>query len=439
MNALLALAIAMAVGLLSTRLMKYIGLPDVTGYLLSGLLIGPYILNWVTEENIGTLNIVTTVALGFIAFSIGSSFKLSSLKQIGKSVVIITFFQALTAVAFVDGVLILIGTPLPMALTLGAIATATAPAATLMVVRQYKAKGIVTDTLLPVVAFDDAIGLMVFSISIAIAQVLVLGGTLTVKSMLLEPLLEIFLSITIGAALGFVAAFGSRLFRSRANRISLIIAVVFGGLALSIILKLSNLLVCMMIGAIYSNFFKESQTPLETLDMWTYPLYMLFFVISGADLNISVIPAVGITGIVYIVVRALGKYTGALLGGLTVKADKKVTKYLGLTLFPQAGVAIGMAQMVITDLPEYGKEISTIVLCATLVYELIGPVITKIALSKAGEIDLSQQHSIFKKRVHATETAAPSPVSVEAPTTVETRITTVESEANSQVEIKKDK
>lgn len=402
MDILLILAVAMACGLLFTRIMKLVGLPNVTGYLIAGLLIGPYVFNLITPDALDVLDIVTTVALGFIAFSIGSSFKLEHLKTLGKSIVSITFIQALGAVLLVDIALIAIGTDLPVALTLGAIATATAPAATLMVVRQYQAKGIVTNTLLPVVAFDDAIGLMVFAISFAIAKVLANGTELTVNAVLVEPLIEIVLSLVIGAALGALSALVSRFFKSRSNRLTIILATVFAGLALSNLLGLSDLLVCMMIGALYANLFHASMPTLDILDRWTYPLYMLFFVISGAELDVSVIPTVGVIGIVYLIARSLGKYFGAMLGAKAVKADKNVQKYLGLTLLPQAGVAIGMAQMVLSELPSLGTQISTVVLCATLIYELIGPVATKIALTKAGEIDPANSISRFSfKKKHS--------------------------------------
>ena len=357
MDTLLVLAIAMACGLLFTRIMKFVGLPNVTGYLIAGLLIGPHVLNLVTTESLDVIEIITTVALGFIAFSIGSSFKIEHLKELGKSIVSITFIQALGAVILVDIALIVIGTDLPIALTLGAIATATAPAATLMVVRQYQAKGVVTNTLLPVVAFDDAIGLMVFSISFSVAKVLANGTELTVNAILIEPLIEIVLSLVIGGALGALAALVSRFFKSRSNRLTVILVAVFAGLSVSKLLGLSDLLVCMMIGALYANLFPSSIPTLDVLDRWTYPLYMLFFVISGAELDITVIPTVGVIGIVYLIARSLGKYLGAMLGAKVVKADKNVQKYLGLTLLPQAGVAIGMAQMVLAEMPSDRKSV----------------------------------------------------------------------------------
>ena len=385
---ILVLGLAILAGLLSTRLMKVLNLPNVTGYLIIGLLIGPFLFerSLISEELLESMKIITTIALGFVAFSIGSSFKLDHMKTIGKSVIIITFVQAIGAYILVIIALLLIGTELPLALMLGAIATATAPAATLMIVRQYKAKGPVTNTLLPVVAFDDAIGLMVFSISLAIAQVLVTDVALTVQVALIAPLIEIVGSLVVGAILGFVLSYLSKIFKSRSNRFTLIVSCVLVGVALSTILHLSSLLVCMMIGAAYANVFKESTRPLDVLDRWTYPLYMMFFILSGAELNVALLPTVGLIGIVYIIVRAAGKYFGAMLGAKMVHAEPNIVKYLGLTLLPQAGVAIGMAQIVLTELPEYGVQITTVVLCATVVYEIVGPLLSKIALAKAGEI-----------------------------------------------------
>lgn len=391
MNTLLALALAMAVGLALTRVVKLVNLPNVTGFLIAGLIVGPYCCKFVAGDHLESFNIITTVALGFIAFSIGGEFKLSHIRQIGSKAITITMFQALTAVLLVDAALILAGFDLSTSLTLGAIAAATAPAATLMVVRQYKADGPVTRTLLPVVAMDDAVGLMAFSISLAIAKALAVGDAMTVNNMLLEPLLEIVLSLAIGFAIGAALALMMRFFKSRANRLSLMACAVFLGVALSETLGLSSLLVCMMIGAGLVNLRSDAELILEGCDRWTPPLFMLFFVISGAELDLAVIPAVGLLGVIYLIVRSLGKYFGSLVGAKIAKADPNVTRYLGVTLLPQAGVAIGMAQMAMAALPEHGAQIRAVVLCATLVYELVGPVLTKIALVKAGEIKLPEK------------------------------------------------
>lgn len=394
MNSLFYLALALIFGLASTRLVKLIKLPNVTGYLIAGLLIGPSVFGLVSHEGVESFNIIVTLALGFIAFSIGGEFKLDVLKRLGKNVVVITAVQAFGTVIAVFAVLYAAGACgllgenyLPMVFTLSAIATATAPAATLLVVRQYKARGPVTETLLPVVAMDDAFGLMIFSIFISIAQAFASGTNPTIGTMLLEPLRELALSLIIGAAIGFVVSLCSKVFKSRANRLCLCIAATVLGVSLSEMWHLSSLLLCMMIGAVFSNLGKDVDKILDGTDRWTPPVFMLFFVISGMELDLSILPTVGVLGALYIISRSIGKYYGARFGAAMVKADKNIRKYLGLTLLPQAGVAVGMAQIALSRLPaEFGTKIQAVVLCATLIYEIFGPVITKIALQKAGEI-----------------------------------------------------
>lgn len=401
---LLSMAAAIALGLLLTRIAKKINLPNVTAYLVAGLAVGPYCLNLFDQDALAGAAQITSVALGFIAFSIGGEFKWESLKRVGTKAVIITLFQALAALALVDIVLLVFGFDVPLSITLGAIATATAPAATLMVVRQYRAQGTMTNTLLSVVAMDDAIGLAAFSISLAIAQSLTSGAAPTLYNMLISPLLEIILSLVVGGLLGALLSFLMRFFRSRANRLSLMLAAVLAGVALADGYGLSSLLTCMAIGAAMVNLRDDSEMLVEIIDRWTPPLFTLFFVISGAELDLHVLSTVGILGLLYILARSLGKYFGARVGASVVKSEPKIRKYLGLTLLPQAGVAIGMAQVVITKLPEYGAEIRAVVLCATLVYELIGPVITRIALERSGEIPGSvlaeQKHRKNKASAH---------------------------------------
>lgn len=404
MNVLLCLAVAMAIGLAFTRLAKLIGLPNVTAYLVAGLVMR-YLMQYVIKtDDFSNLDIISNVALGFIAFSIGSSFKLKHIKEIGKSVVVITCFQAFATVIVVDLVLVALHffnlVDLPTALCLGAIATATAPAATLMVVRQYRARGIVTDTLLPVVAFDDAIGLVVFAVSLAVAKVLAVeGGSLNIVDVLVMPLLEIVASLAIGSCIGVALAYLTKVFKSRANRISLCIVAVFGGVGLCTVFgggfQLSDLLTCMAIGVFYVNINKESGSIMDIMDRWTAPLFMLFFIISGSELDLAVIPSVGIIGVAYLISRSAGKYFGARLGAKVVNADKNVQHYLGLTLLPQAGVAIGMAQKVknTAELSGIADAIVTVTLCATLVYELVGPLITKWALERAGEIKTEKKNN----------------------------------------------
>ncbi|MBR7110664.1 MAG: cation:proton antiporter [Clostridia bacterium] len=402
MNVLLSLAILLITGLAMSRLVKLANLPNVTGYLVGGLLIGPVLAlilgseeGLISHEMMEGFKILTSLALGFIAFSIGGEFKLSAIKKIGGKVITITFLQAFGAMFMVMiGLFIvqLINPTLidtPTILLLSAIATATAPAATLMVVRQYKAKGAVTDALLPVVAFDDAIGLMLFSICFAIADVVASGAALTFETAVLAPLYEIGMSVLVGSAVGFVLGFMMKFFKSRANRLCLMLTSVLVGVGLSDLMGLSSLLTCMMIGALFANTRGDAIKILDGQERWTPPLFMLFFVLSGVELDLTVIPVVGVVGVVYIVTRCIGKYFGARIGGTITKADKNVRKYLGIALFPQAGVAIGMAQLVQASdcfLPMVKSAVLTVVLSATLIYELVGPVLTKIALTRAGEI-----------------------------------------------------
>ena len=405
MRTLLSLSVAVLAGLLMTRVAKPLKLPSVTAYLVAGVLIGPYCLGLLgieglgfpTQEAVDSLSLISEVALGFIAFSIGSEFRVSELKHTGKQAFVIGVLQALAATFLIDIALVAIALvtngklTIAQAITLGAIGTATAPAATLMVVRQYHAKGEVTSTLLPVVAMDDAVGLMLFSISLAISQALASNAALTVTSMLLQPLLEIVLSLAVGAGIGLLIALAMRFFHSKVNRISVAVAAVLLGSALASIWNLSSLLLCMAIGAILVNLRKDADELLEITDAWTPPLFMLFFVLSGAELDLAVVPTVGLLGVVYMVARSLGKYFGSFLGATIAKSSPNIRKYLGLTLLPQAGVAIGMAQVALNALPEYGAQIQAVVLSATLIYELIGPVITKLALTAAGEIQDSKK------------------------------------------------
>lgn len=440
MNVLLIIAIALILGLLSTRLMKLIGLPNVTGYLVVGLIIGPYALGRIMPEGYNAafdnLGIVSSVALGFIGFSIGVEFKLSHIKEIGKSAITITFCQALLATICVDVVLIVVGLLIPSlgmetfeAVILGAIATATAPAATLMVVRQYKAKGVVTGTLLPVVALDDAVGLIVFAISNSIALSMASGTAVTVLDIVVWPLVEIVLSLGVGAAIGALLSFIPRFFKSRDNRLiasilavclSLGICELFSGLKESgkLPFALSDLLVCMMAGAMFVNLRIEARQMMEGVDRWTPVVLMLFFILSGAELDVTMFSSIGIIIciVLYIAARCCGKYFGTMLGATITKSDPKVKKYLGITLFPQAGVAIGMATMCKKEferagLPEIGSKIVTITMCAVLIYELVGPFLTKWVLTLAGEIDPA---NLGKRRKKALVAATPTGSDVES-------------------------
>ncbi len=376
----------MVAGLLATRVTRLVHLPNVTAYLIAGVLVGPCVFGLLNSETISSLGMITSGALGFIAFSIGDQFKISELKKLGKTVGTITVLEAVTAVVLVDIVTLALGYPPAMCLVLGALAGSTAPAATLLVVRQYKASGPLTSILLPVVAADDAIGLIAYSISISIAQGIVNHEGFSFVNTIGLPIMRIFAALLIGAVIGLLVSISNRYFLSHTNRMSICIAAIFVAVALADQLGLSSLLMCMMIGAVYVNLRNDAERILNCIDDWTYPLFMLFFVISGAELDLYALPKVGILGIIYIVTRFSGKWIGSYVGASVTHCLPQVKKGIGLALMPQAGVAIGMATLAVTQLPQYGSQILTVILSATLVYEIIGPVAAKTALQQAGEI-----------------------------------------------------
>ncbi len=408
METLLCLSVALFAGLMLSRVAKLLKLPAVTAYLVAGILIGPYFLGsfginglgFTSMENIDAYDIIPDVALGFIAFSIGNEFRLSQLKQIGKQATVIGIFQALVTCVIVDVVLIgvhLIAPDklsLPAAITLGAVATATAPAATLMVVKQYKAKGPLTSLLLPIVALDDAVGLIVFAVSFGVAKALIVGSV-DIISIVIEPLLEVILSLVLGALMGYLFTFCEKFFHSRSKRLAMSVTFVFLTVSLSMLkfeisgvhIAFSSLLSCMMLGTVFCNICDFSEELMDRVDRWTAPVLILFFVISGAELELATFKDVGIVliGFVYIISRCIGKYFGASISAKATKCDKNIVKYLGITLFPQAGVALGMA-IKAEELGPEGAVVANITLFAVLIYELVGPFLTKVSLQKAGEI-----------------------------------------------------
>ena len=414
---LLCLSIALFAGLMLSRLAKLCKLPAVTAYLVAGIIIGPCCLGligieglgFISMENIEKYSIISEVALGFIAFAIGNEFRLAQLKKIGKQATIIGILQAVVTTIVVDVALIAVHFiipdkfPLPAAIVLGAIASATAPAATLMVVKQYKAKGPVTSTLLPVVALDDAVGLVLFAVSFGVAKA-ISSGQISIVSIVVEPIVEIVLSIALGAIMGLIFTFCERFFHSRSKRLAMSVAFVFITVAISMLKGLyigpvhigfSSLLSCMMLGTVFCNICDFSAELMDRLDRWTAPILILFFVISGAELDLKTVFSdylIVLIGVVYIVFRCLGKYFGAYGSAKISKAPDNVRKYLGITLFPQAGVALGMASKAF-ELGAMGAIISNVTLFSVLVYEIVGPFLTKLSLTKAGEIDPMGQTS----------------------------------------------
>lgn len=433
MELLLSTAVALFSGLMMTRVFKYmrLKLPDVTAFLIAGVLVGPFALGSLKIAGLGfssmdelqELGFISDTALGFIAFDIGNEFRLAQLKQTGKTATVIGIIQALTASLIVDAALIALhfvlgadALPLPVAITLGAIASATAPAATLMVVRQYKAHGPVTDLLLPIVALDDAVGLVVFAVSFGIARAME-GGQLDAVTVILNPLIKIVCSLLLGSAMGALLTCLEKLFFSNSNRLSLTISFVLMTIALSAVeiplggeavISFSSLLVCMMLGTMFCNLSEYSEDIMNRSSKWTAPLYALFFVLSGAQLDLGVFryPGIILIGIVYILSRCLGKYYGAKLSSTAMRCGENVRKYLGITLFPQAGVALGMVVTAQKLGEASGSLVRNIILFSVLVYELVGPLLTKSALQKAGEIGSAasdaQNRARFEKKAKAT-------------------------------------
>ena len=411
MEYLLSIGLAMFAGLLLTRFTKRFNLPDVTSYLIAGLLIGPLALGALGVPGLGfrsfefveEMGLICDAALGFIAFSIGNEFRLEELKHIGKQATVIAIFQALTATVFVDlglfALHLIVGSevlPVSTCIILGAIATATAPAATIMVINQYKAKGPLTSILLPIVALDDAVGLIVFAVSTGIAKALN-SGSISLVSVLINPLVEIVCSLGMGAAVGWAFSEVEKFFHSRSKRLSLAVSFVFVCTGLSklefslgggVEIGFSSLLVCMMCGTIFCNMCDFSEEIMYRTDRWTAPVFVLFFVLSGAELDLRVfsnLAVVGI-GIVYIIARSAGKILGAHFSAKATHCQDTICKYLGITLLPQAGVALGMSVTVAAQFGAEGAIMRNIVLFSVLVYELVGPVMTKMALTAAGEI-----------------------------------------------------
>ena len=430
MELLLSIAVALFAGLMMSRVVKPLKLPAVTGYLVAGLLIGPLVLGRLGVEGLGftsfeavdAMKPISDISLGFIAFAIGNEFRISQLKTIGRQAVIVGVFQALCATLLVDLGLFVLHLLMPevitvsAAITLGAIATATAPAATLMVINQYKANGPLVDLLLPVVALDDAVGLVVFSVSYGIAKSLSGGAALSVVSVLLNPLLEVLASLLLGSVLGFIYTHVEKFFHSRSKRLCVAITFVILAVSLSkldfrlgdsgIEFGFSPLLVCMMLGTVFCNICQSSEELMGKTERWTSPLYVLFFVLSGAELDLRVFGslAVVLVGVVYIVMRSAGKIGGAAISTRLTHCSPTIQKWLGITLLPQAGVALGMSLTVANGLGQEGAIIRSITLFSVLIYELVGPMLTKIALMKAGEIhdkSLNPKHEEpkhFRKR-----------------------------------------
>lgn len=382
------IAIVMLSALICGRLVKHINMPNVTGYLIAGLILGPFLTNLIPADMVTNFSVASDMALGFIAFSIGSEFKISYFKKVGAAPIVIACCESFGAVLIVTLTCILLKFPLPLAILLGAIAAATAPAQTIMVVKQYNARGPMTSMLMSVVAIDDATALIAFGFAATIVKAMEESRGISILS-ILEPVYEVGVSFVLGFLLSIIMIIFFRHFKKASNRLCVMVGILFLTIWISNQIGGSALLSCMALGAGLVNLFDEVDKVMEITNSFTPPLLMLFFAISGAGFDVAALKGIGLIGIVYVVMRVIGKMLGAYVGGKIMKQDEKTCRYLGPTLMPQAGVALGLIMVAQTIVPQYGSQISTVILCSTFIYSILGPSVAKWALTKAGEIKVT--------------------------------------------------
>lgn len=387
LDILLKISIVLAVGALGGKIVRRFKLPDVTGYLVAGLFLGPSFFKLITEQDMQSFEAINELALGVIAFTIGSEFVLKDMLKVGKTIVVITIAEVVATILIVFGVTFYIfNQPFAFSIVIASMSAATAPAATIMVINQFRADGPLTRTILPVVALDDVGGIIAFGIAMSVAKISMGVGDLTPLQMLSEPFIEIIGSIILGLIIGVILTFIAKKAGNKEELLAMILATIGISIGLANILNLSSLLVCIMLGATVVNLFHNSNRIFTVASDFISPIYILFFTLAGASLDLSVLTTVGALGIAYIIARSAGKMIGAYLGAKAMKADDSIVKYLGLSLLPQGGISIGLSIIVRQELPEYSVAITTIIMFSVLVYEISGPILAKIAIEKAGEI-----------------------------------------------------
>ncbi len=393
MSIILSLAVFVGLGMVLARVLKRLGSPEVLSYILAGLVISVCLARFLPKGFVSAGDTIGTVALGFIAFEIGDTFRLKNVREVGSkglwlSVVQAVFTYAVVLLGFLTTEALHIThlpDAMPVALFLASTAAATAPAATFMVVQEYRAKGPLTNYLLMAVTFDDAVGIILFDISVVIMRIVLRGGPLHVSEMILGPLREIGLSLLIGAVTGVIMVVMSRWFRSKSERLLLAIMIVLATVGVSQVLGVSSLLACMLAGTLFANMAADPASTFATVDTWTVPLLLMFFVFSGADINLALLPKFAVVALCYVVLRSFGKIFGSWAGARMVKAPVTVAKYLGWAMLPQAGVAIGFAVIARSIFPEL-SYLSTIVLAIVIVFEIVGPLAAKRALFGSREV-----------------------------------------------------
>lgn len=415
MNIMLKISIVLAAGLLGGKLANRLKLPNVTGYIIAGLFLGSSFFKLLSEQELAQLDIVSEMALAFIAFSIGSELVYSELRKVGKKIMIITIFEALGAVLLVFvAMFFLFGQPLSFSLVLASMSAATAPAATLLVMRQYRAYGPLTKTIIPVVALDDVLGIVAFGIAIPIARLTMNDAALSVGQSILHILWEIFGSLLIGGILGLgLTLIGTKLKARDDFQVTALVAIGLG-MGCAKVMGLSPLLVNMMVGLMLVNLSPQHEKAFNAINDFVPPFYVLFFALAGAGLDLSVLKTVGMIGMAYVFARGIGKALGAFVGAVSTKAEKVVSRYLGLALLPQGGVSIGLSILVRQQLPEFAKEITTIIMFSVLIYEITGPIFAKIAIQKAGEINGMDRVELASMKERAESMPKSQPLTTES-------------------------
>jgi len=379
-------AIMLGAALLFGRIGKFVKLPNVTGYLIAGLLLGPSILNIIPMNMVNDYSVISDIALGFIAFSVGCEFNLNYYRRVGLAPILIAITEAFGAIIFVTVSLILFGFDIKLSIMLGAIAAATAPAQTIMVINQYKAKGSLTSMLLSVVAIDDAVALIAFGVATTIVKTMGTKLSTNILLSMLTPVYTIIISFVLGGIASMLMKLIFRWFKKPSNKICIIISLILITYWAADFLHGSPLLACMALGGVLVNIYGDIESVIKVTESFTPPIFMIFFVISGAGFEISALSGIGVIGLLYVVTRVMGKMAGAWFGGKITKQDEKICKYLGPTLMPQAGVALGLIVVAGNLVPEYAPQIRVIILCSTFIYSIIGPIVAKAALEKSGEI-----------------------------------------------------
>lgn len=375
-------------GIIGGKISRRFSLPNVTGYIVAGLFLGPSFFNVLNEANQPMVDFVNEFALGIIAFSIGSEFRLADLKKLGKDVFVITVCEVFGVLLVVFSVMyFLLDKSFVFSIIIASMSAATAPAGTMMVIRQFRAYGPLTKTILPVAALDDVLGIITFGISLSLAKFSIGDKTTSVPMMILSPLIEIGLSFLLGLVLGLVFTYLIKRVKSKEDTLSAIITVILLSTGLANYLGLSPLLVNMMVGGVLVNYHNNSKQVFDNINDFASPINLLFFTFAGAKLDLSVLFSIGALGIFYALSRAIGKIAGASIGAKIVKAEETVVKWLGLALLSQGGISIGLSMIVARELSGFADEIITVILFSVLVFEILGPILAKVSITKAGEVD----------------------------------------------------